>query len=302
MPCPFCNSNLHIATPFPKNRFNNKEFEYIRCNQCRLVYLNIFPDQKDYEAMYLPSYQGSETETGIQTDPYIKEYGLRFSYGYQFDIIKQNIGSTAKVLDYGCGTGHFVGNAVHYGLTCDGAEFNPEYVALLKKSFSTSNFFITDDILKGRVTDKYDVVRLSNVLEHLVTPGFVIEKLKALLNPGGLLLVEGPIEDNFSIAESFRKLYFRIGKWIHPHRIVSAPPYHIFFSNIKNQQQFFNNCGLEEIHFKTAEEAWPFPDSFHKAKGVQGVLTTIIAKVSKWITNAIGRNWGNVFIYCGRVK
>jgi SAM-dependent methyltransferase len=302
MSCPFCNNEKAKRVAYPKNIFNQKEFQYVRCNHCGLVYLDNFPDDKDYEAMYPPSYQRNEAETSIQEDPYVKLYGLRFSYGYQFDLIKNNAGPNARILDYGCGTGHFIANAVHYGFACDGAEFNPEYIKLLKISFQKSNFFTIADVLSGNLTERYDVIRLSNVLEHLTAPKQVILKLKDLLRPGGILLVEGPIEDNFSLAESFRKFYFRVGKWLRPNRTVSSPPYHIFFSNARNQRSFFKDCGFEEMDFRTAEEAWPFPASFRKAKGLQGKITAIIARVSKGFTKMSGRNWGNIFIYCGKAK
>ncbi|MEI9806537.1 MAG: methyltransferase domain-containing protein [Bacteroidota bacterium] len=302
MPCPFCNSSISKTAAYPRNNFNHKLFQYVKCGGCGLVYLSTFPDEKDYEAMYPPSYQRNEAETSVQADPYIKLYGLRVSYGYQFDLIKQNTGPNARILDYGCGTGHFLGNAVHYGFACDGAEFNPEYLTVLRQSFTKSKFFTISEVLSGQVAEKYDVIRLSNVLEHLTTPREIIAKLKSLLAPGGILLVEGPIEDNFSLAESFRKIYFRVGKWLKPGRTVTAPPYHIFFSNAKNQRQFFKDCGFEEIHFKTSEEAWPFPASVKEAKGVQGKITAIVAKLSKSFTKLAGKNWGNIFIYCGKVK
>ncbi|HEY6504864.1 MAG TPA: class I SAM-dependent methyltransferase [Chitinophagaceae bacterium] len=302
MPCPFCSNIQTRPVSYPGNIFNQKKFQYARCSNCQLVYLSSFPDANDYETMYPPSYQRNEAETSVQQDPYVKLYGLRVSYGYQFDLIKKSIGPKARILDYGCGTGHFIGNAVHYGFSCDGAEFNLEYLTVLRTGFPKSKFFIISQVLSGNFPERYDVIRLSNVLEHLTEPKEIISQLKGLLTPGGILLVEGPIEDNFSLAESFRKLYFRIGKWVKPGRTVSAPPYHIFFSNAKNQRQFFKDCGLEEIHFKTSEEAWPFSGSFREAKGLQGKITAIVAKVSKGFTKLAGRDWGNIFIYCGRAK
>jgi SAM-dependent methyltransferase len=302
MPCPFCNSSKSKTAAYPKNSFNGKIFHYLKCGECGLVYLSHFPEADDYVAMYPPSYQGNDTETAIQPDPYVKLYGLRVSYGYQFDLIKQNVGPSARMLDYGCGTGHFIGNAVHYGFTCDGAEFNPEYLQKLSSSFPKSQFYTIDQVLSRQVTDKYDVIRLSNVLEHLTHPQDVLAIFKEMLSPGGILLVEGPIEDNFSLAESFRKVYFRLGKLLKPNRTVSSPPYHIFFSNARNQRRFFTDCGFEELHFKTSEEAWPFPASIKEAKGVQGKITAIVGKLSKSFTKMAGRNWGNIFIYCGKIK
>jgi hypothetical protein len=35
---------------------------------------------------------------------------------------------------------------------------------------------------------------------------------------------------------------------------------------------------------------------------LQGKITAIIARVSKGFTKMSGRNWGNIFIYCGKAK
>jgi SAM-dependent methyltransferase len=302
MSCPFCSRAKVKKAAYPRNNFNNKIFHYVVCLNCGLVYLNEFPSEEDYEIMYPPTYQQNKAEISLQPDPYIKIYGLRFSYGYQFDLIKQNIGPEARILDYGCGTGHFISNAVHCGFACDGVEFNRDFLRVLQDSLPGSNFFTIKEVLAEGFLQKYDVIRLSNVLEHLTTPREVIAKLKKLLVSGGILLIEGPIEDNLSVAELFRKIYFRIDKWIKPDRVVSSPPYHIFFSNARNQRWFFKDCGFEEVHFKTSEEAWPFSHSIKEAKGIKGKVTAIVAKLSKKVTKISGKNWGNIFIYCGKVK
>lgn len=301
MSCPFCSNNKSIATEFPTINFNQKTFSYIRCVNCTLVYLDRFPDESDYSVMYPPSYQGNIVDTHIQKDPYKKLGGLRFSYGHHFDLIRaRNAGS--RILDYGCGTGNFCANAQYNGFICDGAEFSKDYVGLLKKILPGNNFFTIDEVLSNDFPVKYDIIRLSNVLEHLTNPKEVIRSLSNHLNPGGMLLVEGPIEDNFCIAQMVRKLYFSIGKLIKHKRTISAPPYHIFFSNAKNQRNFFKDCGMKGVYFEVAEDPWPFPESFRKAEGLGKKMMAIVARVSLATSRYVNKNWGNVFLYIGQKK
>ncbi len=302
MPCPFCSLNLIKPYPYPKNIFNGKEFQYIRCTNCQLVYLNNFPGADDYEKMYPPSYQSNQVETSVQPNPYKKLPGLRFSYGYQFDLIKKFKGEGCSILDYGCGTGHFISNANHYGFVCDGAEFNTDYVALLKSQINKSSIYTIDEVINGRIQKKYDVIRLSNVLEHLVHPKDILNKLSSLLHRDGIFLIEGPIEDNFCLANVFRNAYFKVKKILRPKATVSEPPYHIFFSNKKNQEKFFIDCGLKELHFATAEDPWPFPPSFKAANGFKEKFMALIAQLSIATTKTFAKNWGNTFIYCGQIR
>lgn len=300
MPCLFCRNSKSVSTAYPKNIFEGKEFSYIKCTECGLVYLDRLPDAQDYAAMYPPTYQRNEVEDSIQPDPYVKLYGLRVSYGYQFDLIRKFKGDNATILDYGCGTGHFIANAVHHGFPTDGSEFNPDYLHLLRARFTASSFFSIDEVLSPAFSKKYDVIRLSNVLEHLHAPLDVIAKLKTHLNPGGLLLVEGPIEENFSLAAGFRRLYFNLFKLVKPGRTVSGPPYHIFLSTARNQRDFFKTCGFEELHFNTDEDPWPFPQSIAEAKGVRDKAMAVVGQISKKTTRTLHTRWGNIFIYCGR--
>lgn len=299
MGCPFCKKVEFTETVYPIHGFNQKEFRYVKCRNCKLVYLTPLPDGSDYEAMYPPSYQSNEADTGILQDQYKKMPGLRFSYGYQYDLIRKFATPGAHILDYGCGTGHFIANAIQNGFTCSGAEFNPTYVSILKEGIPNAAFYLIDDLLNKKTDLKFDVIRLSNVLEHLTDPGEIMNRLKSCLKPGGLILVEGPVEANFSLAKNFRVFYFRLKKIFKRRWILPDPPYHIFFSNRKNQQQFFADCGFHQEHFNIKEDTWPFPPSFAEAKGFTSKINAIVARVSIAFSRLFSRGPGNTFIYAG---
>jgi SAM-dependent methyltransferase len=300
MPCPFCHNATFQKSFYPDNNFNNKVFSYITCQDCDLTYLNPLPNASDYDKMYPTSYQNNAATVDIQSDWYKKLPGLRFSYGYQFDLIKKQVGQKATIMDYGCGNAHFLANAQKAGFTCEGAEYNPAYVSILNRDIQDINFVTINDLLSEKTATQYDVIRLSNVLEHLTNPNEVIKLLSAKLSSKGILLIEGPIEHNFSLAQTFRNTYFRIGKLLNPSRTITFPPYHIFFSNYKNQKAFFEKSGLTEQVFVVEENTWPFPASLKEAVGIQQKIMAIIAKISIGFTRIFSKNWGNTFIYVGK--
>jgi 2-polyprenyl-3-methyl-5-hydroxy-6-metoxy-1,4-benzoquinol methylase len=300
MPCPFCQNTAFKKSFYPDNNFNEKVFSYITCQACDLTYLNPLPNGDDYDKMYPTAYQNNAVTVDIQSDWYKKLPGLRFSYGYQFDLIKKYAVQKATIMDYGCGNAHFLANAQKAGFSCEGAEFNPAYVAILNRDIQDINFVTIEDLLSDKVTKKYDVIRLSNVLEHLTNPNEVIKSLYSKLSPNGILLVEGPIEHNFSLAQTFRNSYFAIAKLLRPHRIIQFPPYHIFFSNAKNQKVFFEKLGFKEQVFVVEENTWPFPASIKEAQGIQQKVMAIIAQISIGFTRLFSTKWGNTFIYVGK--
>ena len=300
MSCPFCNSTQQKKSFYPKNDFNNTVFNYITCEACDLTYLNPLPNADDYDKMYPHQYQNNTVEKSIQPDWYQKLPGLRFSYGYQFDLIKKYVGQNASIMDYGCGNAHFIVNAQKAGFKCTGAEYNPQYVQVLNQHLEDISCVTIDNLLSQSSSVKYDAIRLSNVLEHLTLPNEVIQTLINSLDCDGILLVEGPIEHNFSLAQTFRNTYFAISKLLNPNRTIQFPPYHIFFSNAKNQKVFFEKLGLKELVFVVEENTWPFPASFQEAQGTQQKIMAIVAKISIGFTHIFSKKWGNTFIYVGK--
>jgi 2-polyprenyl-3-methyl-5-hydroxy-6-metoxy-1,4-benzoquinol methylase len=298
--CLFCNSADFKESYLPTTVFNRKEFRYLSCNNCGLIYINPLPDVSDYVAMYPPSYQAG-VKADILKNQYEKLLGLRYSYGYQFDLIKK-FAPNGTMLDYGCGAANFLINANHHGIACDGAEFSPEHVAILRAQIPHRKFYLISDILSDENQEiKYDIIRLSNVLEHLDDPTKITSQLLNRLNPNGILLIEGPIETNFSLAFLSRKIYFSTRKLLQPSWKVSHTPTHIFFTNAKNQRDFFKRFPLEEIHFDITEAPWPYPNSWGEAQGVGGKVKALIAQFSMMVSKLFN-NWGNTFIYVGRKK
>lgn len=292
--CPFCSSSESKPSYLPDTFFNNKNFTYIQCKNCNLIYLNPFPTLEDYIVMYPPTYQSGINTEIIENE---KLAGLRFPYSKHFELIDK-FSPGKKILDYGCGSANFVLNALKKGYECDGVEYNPAHVNILKKEIPAGNFYLIDGFLKS-TTLKYDVIRLSNVLEHLENPNEIIQILISKLNPKGILLVEGPIETNFNLAFLFRRTYFQLYKFINKNRKASHPPTHIFFSNAVNQQEFFKQNNLHKLHFEVTECEWPFPENFNEVKSVGAFFKWIIAKKSKLLSR-FNKNWGNTFIYIGK--
>jgi 2-polyprenyl-3-methyl-5-hydroxy-6-metoxy-1,4-benzoquinol methylase len=292
--CPFCSSSESKLSYLPDTFFNRKNFSYIQCKNCNLIYLTPFPTQEDYVFMYPPSYQSGINTKIIENE---KLAGLRFPYSKHFELINK-FSPGKKILDYGCGSANFVLNAHKKGFACDGVEYNSAHIDILIKEIPGGNFYLIDDFLKSTIL-KYDVIRLSNVLEHLDNPNGVIQILTKKLNPKGILLVEGPIETNTNLAFLFRRTYFQLYKLINKNRKATHSPTHIFFSNAVNQKEFFKQNKLSELHFEVTECEWPFPENFSEVKSVGSFFKWMIAKKSKLISH-FAKNWGNTFIYVGK--
>lgn len=283
--CLFCDNTQTHSTPFEDTVFNNKTFEYVQCSKCDLIFVQPLPTMDDITKMYPVEYQGALAGNA---------YG---AYDFLFERIK-TLGTYKTILDYGCGGGRFVVEAVEKGFEVTGTEYNPDLVANLTKTFPKATFLTIDDFYKS--DKKYDIIFLSNVLEHLTNPKEIMLKLKERLSENGIFALEGPIENNFNLTQITRKIMFWVRKNIF-NKKASHVPTHILYSNRKNQEELFKNIGLETLYFKIEESNWPFPSNYKDCdtmmKKVMYFIATFSVKMSK-----VFSFWGNNFTYIGKKK
>jgi 2-polyprenyl-3-methyl-5-hydroxy-6-metoxy-1,4-benzoquinol methylase len=295
MTCLFCRSN-NIANSFlPDTVFNGKEFTYVQCKQCNLIFVDPIPNDKDLMAMYPPSYQQLVEKKIV--NPQKKLAGLRFAYNLHFDLIKKHIPSDKILCDFGCGTGSFVFNAFHNNIKMDGVEFNPDFVVQLKASSSQLSFYTINDFYTD--AKKYDLIRLSNVFEHFTNPEEMTKSIWNKLNDDGFVMIEGPLENNSSLALTYKKFYFSLKKKFSSNSKSNHSPTHIVYTNRKNQLEFFKSLGFEMVEYKISEFPWPFPEYLNQVNSLKQYFMFIFGKLSR-VISAIVPGWGNTFLYLGK--
>ena len=283
--CLFCGSNTTKNTCFEDTIFNEKAFSYLQCKQCGLIYVNPLPTLEDYIKMYPVEYQGD----------------IKTEYSNEYDSLIRKIKKIApgnKLLDYGCGNGRFIVEAMAHDFEVSGVEFSSDLVQALQNHFPKVQLYEVDTFFEKN--QYFDVIFMSNVLEHLRNPKEIIHKLTQCLHQDGIFVLEGPIENNFNLALIFRKLIFGARKFL-LNKSVDHAPRHIFYSNKKNQKSFLEHCGLETLDYNVFESSWPFPRNPSQCKTVRQKIMYHIANLSIQLSKS-NRNWGNIFLYIGKQK
>lgn len=281
--CIFCNSSAFQISPFEDTIFNSKRFIYITCSKCKLVQVDPLPTDDDLVKMYAMDYYSFKK--------------LLPSSIYD-DILNQikKLGDFKTVLDFGCGGGRFLVNAIDKGYITTGVDFGGELISNLKEAYPSANFIEISDFYKH--SEKYDVIYVSNVFEHLTNPAEVLKQLYDRLNVNGILVSDGPAEGNFTLAGTFRKWMFGFRKFVLK-KEVNHIPRHITYTNNVNQLNFFERANLKTISYRLEEAAWPFPSDLIGAGSLKLKLYFLIAKASIVLGKFIPNN-GNVFYYIGR--
>ncbi len=199
--CPLCGSE-HSA-PFDRRTFRRQPVVNRLCQSCGLVYQSPRMDDAEltvfYEAEYRQLYQGGEGPDAKDLSVQSRRAAALLAFS------KDRLSPVKRHLDIGCSAGlllqHFQGA---YNCQSLGVEPGTAYRQYARNQGLT--VYASLDEVKGQEMERFDLVSMAHVLEHLPDPVGYLEGLrKDLLEPEGWLLVEVPnlyAHDSFEVAHT----------------------------------------------------------------------------------------------------
>ena len=110
---------------------------------------------------------------------------------YIQDTLNKKKLNKLKILDLGCGGGLVSEGIAKLGADVTGIDFIEENIRVAKKHAKQSKLeinYILKDFEKERLTSKYDVIIIFEVLEHLENWKSFLEKIQKNLKPKGVLI------------------------------------------------------------------------------------------------------------------
>lgn len=161
---------------------NDGRFRYYKCADCGLVNLDLSAglDQTQY------------TEEWV--DPTDDEDRRNQDNDAAFDFIGRYLRAPARLLDLGCGHGRLLYRARQAGWEVKGVELSAETAAraaqVIGAPVVAANFL--EMTPEAEDLGRYDLVCLRHVLEHLPDSKLAMRKIRSLLAPGGMVLLEMP--------------------------------------------------------------------------------------------------------------
>lgn len=187
--CDLCGADAPIHLFNRKDRFSGREFEFVNCSNCGLIYLQSRPTQEelanyypsDYEAYYLIDEDSSGSH----------QWHLQRALNLQLDFVEQTISSKGNLLDIGCATGNFMKFAQDKGWQVFGIEPIEEAAKIARENYQL-------DVITGTLDSVYlddesfDVITMWDVLEHLPSPKNTLIRCNNLLKADGILVFSIP--------------------------------------------------------------------------------------------------------------
>jgi 2-polyprenyl-3-methyl-5-hydroxy-6-metoxy-1,4-benzoquinol methylase len=172
---------------------------YYQCKKCGLIFQSaeesMVADPDFYAETYRKIYQGDPKPT--VKDLYVQKNRGDFLINF---LKKQSTQSPSRILDVGASSGMLLG-AFRQAFDCQvtGVEPGDAYRAYAESQGLDMSSSL--DALVALKPDRYDLVSMIHVLEHLPEPVETLRMIrKELLSQGGLLLIEVP---NFYAHDSY---------------------------------------------------------------------------------------------------
>ena len=183
-------------------------------------------------------------------------------------------GCSGLALDVGCGDGANFRALVAKGLVVDGITLSTLEAAHVAPHVRKVFVCNLEDGMP-EVTDKYNVIICSHVLEHIAYPKKLLEGIRGVMAPGAIMVVALPnvmnyrsrlelIKGNFPVADS--------GVWDYTH---------VRWYTIESASELFKNHGFE-IDRVWVDGALPlYRITRHIPRSIQNACFRVLVSISK---------------------
>lgn len=235
MNCISCKAELvDTITGVYDTRFGIGEpYTIASCARCGLEQTTPLPDQDGLNRLYETYYNFSGERNTRYTRlraKFISSFMYRIWLAIDGDISFHRMEGSGKLLDVGCNEGRGLEFYQNHGFSAEGLELNSRAAEVAR----SKGFTVYGTTLEGFETrDKYDVVVLSNVLEHSLNPADMLRHIHRLLNPNGQVWVSCPNSQSW-----LRSAFGRY--WINWH-----VPFHISHFSPKTLAEVLRQSGFE---------------------------------------------------------
>ncbi len=206
--CPLCGKELKNNNINPKNLvalcaedflITGNSFKIEKCPNCKFLFTNPRPDQKEIKKYYHSEAYTSHTEKKRSSRDRLYFQAQKIMLGRKIALLKKHTKPHQRLLlDYGCGTGNFLYHTQVSGFLSVGYE--PEKKArdiALGKGLSV---YDQPGALIKKNTQKYDIICMWHVLEHIHEFPKILNDIYTILQTNGKLFIAVPMAKSTDAA------------------------------------------------------------------------------------------------------
>jgi len=243
--CPFCGSG---DSSIYERYGSELQYTYVLCKNCSLVYQSPRPtyDQHFIDAAYASYYQFSESvnlddKTLIQHSS-VEMFREEVENLLKYDKVRTN------VLDIGSAMGTFLYAARPHYKRAVGLDVSAQLAAFAEKNTGATVFL--KQFNEFEYPEKFSLIHMSHVIEHVPNPVEWLNKAKTMLEKGGVLVINVP--NKFALGFRMQHFFYKLGlkkqfssTWSDPARI----PDHLYEPTVKSMKLLLQNNGFEILDY-----------------------------------------------------
>ncbi|MEY4744999.1 MAG: hypothetical protein RL272_944, partial [Candidatus Parcubacteria bacterium] len=212
-PCPLCGSTRGAVREIRTQESSGSRLcTAVDCEGCGLTYLSDYPD--DRGALYDERYAAWGAAEG---DELAVASSKRTAFARQLSGLTRHLDAGEKrLLDVGTGWGYLLDVAASAGFDVRGLDTSA--AAAKKTSERFPGRVVARSLADARYADaSFDVVTMTDVIEHVADPAGLIREVARVLRPGGHLFIITPDTDSLSHrllgARWFQYKYEHVTYW-----------------------------------------------------------------------------------------
>lgn len=245
----------HLAT----RTLVGKRYRLARCLACGQHYTDPLPAADEIGSFY----QGVYHEERRGDDGGEKLYGKRFA-AFRDWILKFVKGG--RSVDIGTSTGLFPYLLKQAGFDAEGVEYFAE-----SAQWGSAHYGIRIRIGGAEVIaqepETYDLITMTDVIEHTQNPLLTLKAVSRSLKPGGHMLITFP--DIQSLESRYEQAIARAAGWDW-FWTMCRTPIHVWEFTPQTARRMFEKGGLQVVGFRRSQAQWPKD----KLPGIAGLLAT----------------------------
>ncbi len=189
-------------------------------------------------------------------------------------------GHPGRMLEIGCGRGELLEGAKSKGWSVFGVEMTPEFA---RKAKDEGIEVEIASVQKATLLEnRYDVVLLSAILEHLYDPIEILVKVRRALRRGGLVFIDVPNEGSLSMRIGNAYMRLRRRPWS-VNLSPTFPPYHVVGFTPRCLRHVLTSTGFKVHTLRLPRWQNNLPPFRSFAERIEFVGLTLIQYLGSWI-------------------
>ncbi|MDD5251901.1 MAG: class I SAM-dependent methyltransferase [Patescibacteria group bacterium] len=270
--CPLCGENRGKTYPVVTQDTEKRRLEARLCAGCGLVYLEDWPADrtKVYDVGYAAwGAAGQEHESEIAASK-------RVTFADQLRVLRRVAGKTGrKLLDVGTGMGYLLDEAARLGYDVHGLDISEYAVAKASERHPGK-------IRRGRLEEaglpanEYDVVTMTDLIEHVSDPTTLVKEAVRVLKPGGVLMILTP--DFLGVSRRLLGPQWFQYKWEH-----------VIYWSRESLPRFLERNGLKVVAVRHNRKTFrlSYYEYYFRRYSLLGPIGTVVGRVLSWLPESV---------------